>query len=433
MKYPCLSLHSTGEKIKLKGAVFKVKALSGFAFLQLFSHQKMVQCIFEGDFSQTGIKEGSCLEIEGEIREASIKDPFIFYSDKEILITTFKILSSAKAPMPFDITKKILNIKNDLKLDFRPLSLRHPKERAIFVIQAKLLEALREFLGQENFIEIRSPKIVKEGAEGGANIFEFEYFGKKAYLTQSPQFYKEFCVGVFERVFEIAPVFRAEKHNTNRHLNEYTSIDLEMGLIDSFYDIMAMETAALKFVLEKLQQTCAYELSLLGVTLVTIGDSIPCLKFWEAKKIVQEYFKLPPDLDEDLSPLEEQKICEYVQKNLNSDFVFITHFPTNKRPFYAMDCPENPNETLSFDLLFRGVEITTGGQRVHDYDQLVEKMKRRGMNPEDFSFFTIAHYHGLPPHGGLGLGLERLTQKLLGLENVKEATLFPRDITRLTP
>lgn len=421
-----------GQEIILKGTVFKIKALKGFAFVQVFSSGEIIQCVFEGDLNTQELKEGCGIELNGMVKEAKIKDAFIHSKNCEVSFKEYKVLNTPKEGMPFDITKKLLNVKNDVKFDYRMLSMRHPKERAIFKIQEGIVRGFRDFLSKEDFTEIRSPKIVKEGAEGGANIFELKYFDRKAYLTQSPQFYKEFCVGIFERVFEVAPVFRAEKHNTNRHINEYTSMDFEMGYIESFYDIMNMETAALKYVFEHLQSNCSYEIELLGVELPEL-DTIPSLKFWDVKRIVNEKYKVGDIQEQDLSPIEEQKICEFVKKELNSDFLFVTHYPSEKRPFYAKDDPSNLEETLSFDLLFRGQEITTGGQRIHDFDELVEKMKSRGMNPDEFEFFSIAHKHGLPPHGGLGLGLERLTQKIIGLDNIKSATMFPRDIHRLTP
>lgn len=430
-KYIDISKH-IGEEVTIKGVVFKVKALSGFGFVQVFANGFISQCVFEGDLGKTGIKEACAVKLTGKIKEATIKDKFIRPQNAEMVITNFEVLSTPKEVMPMDITKKILNVNNDVKFDYRMLSMRHPKERAIFTIQSAFVQGIREFLISENFKEIRSPKIVKEGAEGGANIFDFKYFGQQAYLTQSPQFYKEFCVGVFDRVFEIAPVFRAEKHNTNRHINEYTSIDLEFGNIESFYDIMNMETACLKYTLNALKEKVPYELELMNVTVPEI-TTIPALRFHEAKALVKEKYKLQDMDPNDLAPIEEQKIADYVKKETGSDFVFITHYPTEKRPFYAMDDAENPGLTVSFDLLFRGVEITTGGQRIHDYDQLVEKMTKRGMNPDEFSFFSVAHKHGLPPHGGLGMGLERVTQRILELDNVKSATMFPRDISRLTP
>lgn len=294
------------------------------------------------------------------------------------------------------------------------------------------MRGFREFLHGEGFTEIHSPKIVKVGAEGGANIFKLDYFGQKAFLAQSPQFYKQTMVGVFDRVFEVGPVFRAEKHATTRHLNEYTSLDFEMGYIDSFADVMEMETAMLQHVMAVLKSEYAPQLELLSVELPKV-ESIPQVTFVRAKEMVAEKYNRKIRDPHDLEPEEEQLIGQLFKEEYGADFVFVTHYPTKKRPFYAMDDPEDPKHTLSFDLLLRGMEVTTGGQRIHDYDMQIAKMERLHMDVADFESYLMAHKNGLPPHGGLGIGLERLTMKLIGESNIREATLFPRDINRLIP
>jgi nondiscriminating aspartyl-tRNA synthetase len=238
-------------------------------------------------------------------------------------------------------------------------------------------------------------------------------------------------VGVFERVFEIGAVYRAEKHSTSRHLNEYIGLDFEMGYIDSMYDVMAMETGMLKAVIDTLKKDYAEEINMLKADLPEI-TTIPALTFAEAKEILKSINKATKN-PYDLDPDEEQAICDYAKEKLNSEFVFITHYPSSKRPFYAMDDKENPKLALSFDLLFRGLEITTGGQRIHDYNEQVEKMIKYKLNPENFESYLMIHKYGMPPHGGLGIGLERLVMKLLNLTNVRQASLFPRDLTRLDP
>ncbi|MCH9757201.1 MAG: aspartate--tRNA(Asn) ligase [Gammaproteobacteria bacterium] len=421
-----------GKEVELRGFVYKVRVLSEFGFILLQHGDYLIQVVFTGDLGATGIKENGALSIKGTVTETNIKDVFVNPKHCEIQLTDYTILSTPSEPMPFDVTKKKLDVHNDVKFDFRYLSMRHPLEKAIFRIQSALVQGVRAFLMGEQFTEVRSPKIVKEGAEGGANIFSFEYFGKQAFLTQSPQFYKEFCTGVFERVFEIAPVFRAEKHHTNRHINEYTSIDLEFSHIESFYDVLNLEAAMLKYVFAHLNEQVSHELAMWKVELPVI-NTIPVLRFYEVKQIVEAEYGIKPKDSFDLAPIEELKISEYIKAKYDSDFVFITHYPSAKRPFYAKDDPDEPELTLSFDLLFRGIEITSGGQRIHDYDELIAKMRAKDMNPEEFEFFSNAHKYGLPPHGGLGMGLERLTQKLLGLDNIKSATMFPRDATRLSP
>ncbi len=417
-----------GQDVDFKGVIFKYKAMGNFAFLQVTTLHGILQVIYEG----APLKEGAATHVFGQVRPASIKDPFISSPEIEIVASKIVTLSSPSMPMPFDITKKDLNINNDILFDQRMLSMRHPKQKAIFKIQEGLVQGLRNYFIAHDLTEIRTPKIVKEGAEGGANIFSLDYFGQKAYLAQSPQFYKEFCTGVFERVFEIGPVFRAEKHNTSRHINEYTSIDVEIGNITSFHEIMQFEVGALQAAFKYLKENYAYTARLLKLEIPEV-NSIPSMKFSECKELLKTKYNMDFTTEPDLSPGEEQKICEHVKQETGSEFVFITHYPSAKRPFYAMDDVENIEETVSFDLLFRGVEITTGGQRIHDYETIVAKMNRRGMNPINFEFFTQAHKYGLLPHGGFGLGLERLTQKIVGLESVKLATMFPRDIGRLSP
>ena len=251
-------------------------------------------------------------------------------------------------------------------------------------------------------------------------------------LQQSPQFYKQMMVGVYERVFEIGPVFRAEKHDTARHLNEYTGVDFEMGYIEGFEELCRMEEAMIRHALEALPEICPEELALLQVRIPRIS-SIPFVRFHEAKERIAGKYHRPIREREDLDPEEEKLLCQLVEEETGSEFVFVTHYPTAKRPFYAMEDEENPQVTKSFDLLFRGLEVTTGGQRIHDYAAQLAKMKARGMDPEQFESYLQIHKHGMPPHGGLGMGLERFTARLLEQDNVRRACLFPRDIHRIAP
>lgn len=422
------------EIVTIEGYVHRIREMTGFSFVIIRTKRDVVQCIYAPEFSSfrwnDGIVENCSVKVTGKVVASADAKGNKRY---EIQIHDVKVLSSPKEQMPIVINKKQLdNVPLDTNLAMRPITLRNPKERAIFKIQEGIARGFREFLTANAFTEIRTPKIVFAGAEGGANIFKLDYFGKKVYLTQSPQFYKQMLVGVYERVFEIGPVFRAEHHDTSRHLNEYISMDFEMGFIDSFYDIMNMETGALKYILELLKREYAKELDLLQVKMPEITE-IPVIRFKDAKDvIVNKYKKKITDFN-DFEPEEEQLMCDYAKKEFGSDFIFVTHYPSKKRPFYAMDDPEDPEYTLSFDLLFRGIEITTGGQRIHDYDMQVEKMKSRGMKVEDFESYLMFHKYGAPPHGGLGLGLERLTMNLLGFKNVRYAAMFPRDINRVTP
>jgi nondiscriminating aspartyl-tRNA synthetase len=422
-----------GKEIKIRGAVHTIRDMSEFSFVVLRKYEGLVQCVYAdgkiSGFDFKTLREGTTLEATG-IVQGEERAPNGF----EIYLTGIRILSQP-APdtvMPIPISKWKLNTSLETKLSLRPVSLRNVRERAIFKIQEGLVRGFRDFMFLQNFTEIRTPKIVAGNAEGGANVFKLEYFGKKAFLGQSPQFYKQTMVGVYDRVFEAAPVFRAEKHNTTRHLNEYTSLDFEMGYIDGFEDIMEMESAMLNYTFQFLSEEYAKEIKILGIELPDV-TKIPAVRFDEAKRLVSEKYERKIKNPYDLEPEEEILIGKYFKEECNSDFVFVTHYPSKKRPFYAMDDPTDTKFTLSFDLLFKGMEITTGGQRIHSYDEQVAKMVARGMDPNDFTNFLMIHKHGMPPHGGLGIGLERLTMRLLDEQNVRETTLFPRDVSRLEP
>ncbi len=419
-----------GETIRLHGMVYKIRKMSDFAFVLLRTKRSVVQCIYSSEYSTFPLEQ---LKEESAVRfTAKVIAEERSRTGYELQLLSAEVLSEPEELSPVVINNKKVDTSLENLLNYRPVTLRNEKERAVFKLQEGICRAFREFLYGERFTEIHTPKIVAEGAEGGANIFKLDYFGKQAYLAQSPQFYKQMMVGVFERVFEIAPVFRAEKHDTARHLNEYTSVDFELGFIESFEDIMQMETKMLAFAMKHLREHYKQELELLKVQLPEI-EGIPALKFSEAKELVaMAYNREIKDLL-DFEPEEEKLLCELMKKKTGSEFVFVTHYPSAKRPFYAKESGENPEETLSFDLLFRGLEVTTGGQRIHNYREQVEKMERRGMNVEAFESYLMMHKAGMPPHGGLGLGLERLTSRLLGQENVRLATLFPRDINRVTP
>lgn len=413
--------------VNLHGAVHLLRDMGGLVFLTLRLARGSVQCVCPPDILPEGLCEECTVELSGAVREEP-RAP----GGLEIAAERLTVLSRPAAPMPVSLAKRKLELHLDTELPLRPAVLRHPRERAVFKLQEGLVRAFRDYLSGEGFTEVHTPKIVHAGAEGGSNIFKLDYFGKKAYLAQSPQFYKQTMVGVFERVFEVGPVFRAEKHATPRHLNEYTGLDFEMGYIDSFYDVIEMETGYLRHAMELLSKEYAGELELLGVELPG-ADKIPCLRFDDAKRLAAERYGYKIRDPYDLEPDEEVHIGQYAKEEFGSDFVFVTHYPSKKRPFYAMDDPEDPKYTLSFDLLFRGMEVTTGGQRIHDYAAQVSKMEDRGMDRLEFESYLMIHKHGMPPHGGLGIGLERLTMQLCGLDNIRYASLFPRDRSRLEP
>lgn len=419
-----------GEIISMNGAVHNIRDMGEVAFVILRKAEGLVQCVFEEGttaFDLKNLKEESAVEVTGIVaREERAPQGF------EIRLREIRILSEPAEGMPLAVNKWKMNTSLETKLALRPISLRNVRERAKFKIQEGIVRGFRDYLHSQGFTEVRTPKIVARGAEGGANVFKLDYFNKKAELGQSPQFYKQIMVGVYDRVFEAAPVFRAEKHNTTRHLNEYVSLDFEMGYIDGFEDIMAMETGFLQYTMELLNREYAKELKLLGVTLPAV-DRIPQVRFDKAKELVAEKYNRKIRNPFDLEPEEEVLIGRYFKEEYDSDFVFVTHYPSKKRPFYAMDDPEDARFTRSFDLLFKGLEITTGGQRIHDYQMILDKMEKRGMDPEDIKDYLMIFKYGMPPHGGLGIGLERLTMRLLDEQNVRETALFPRDVTRLEP
>ena len=419
-----------GREVKVNGAIMSVRNMGDIAFVILRKRDGVLQTVYEkgvtdADFAE--LREETFVEVSGVLRKEE-RAP----RGMELRLKSVRILSKPEEPMPIAVSKWKMSASLEAKLDMRSLTLRNLRERARFRIQEGIARAFREYLHGEGFTEIHSPKIGAKGAEGGANVFKLDYFHRPAVLAQSPQFYKQMMVGVFDRVFETAPVFRAEKHNTKRHLNEYNSLDFEMGYIDGFEDIMAMETGFLQYTMELLKKDYVKELDILQIELPDVSR-IPAIRFDEAKQRVAEKYDRQFRNPYDLEPEEEHLIGQYAKEEFGSDFVFVTHYPSKKRPFYAMDDPADPTYTLSFDLLYKGLEITTGGQRIHQYDKLMEKIAQRGMETEGMEHYLSAFKYGMPPHGGLGIGMERLTMQLIGEDNVREATLFPRDLSRLEP
>jgi nondiscriminating aspartyl-tRNA synthetase len=348
--------------------------------------------------------------------------------DIELEILSIEIVSEA-IDVPFQLGTE-LNL--DTYLDSLPYTLRDNKIKAIFKVQAEIIKAYRNFLNSEGFTEFQAPKLIGDDAEGSGEVFEVDYlYGKKAHLATSPQLYKQIMVGIFERVFCTGNVFRAEKHSTSRHLNEYTSLDMEMGFIKDHTDLMNMENRLMCSIVTHLEKEAKMEFELLNAELPSVPEIIPRMKLRETQQLILKETGKDKTTEPDLEPEDERWLCEWAKKEHSSDFIFITHYPVSKRPFYTFEDEKDIGYTKSFDLLFRGIEITTGGQRRHEYQNLIEGAKMKGLDPENFSFYLQAFKYGMPPHGGWGMGLERLTAKFLNLQNVKEATLFPRDINRI--
>ncbi|WP_010299269.1 aspartate--tRNA(Asn) ligase [Clostridium senegalense] len=419
--------NNINEKVMIKGWIYRIRKLKSITFIILRDRTGMVQCVLNNtDIDISLVKLESVISIIGIVNNSNNK-----LNDFEVLVEKLEIINDFIGEIPIEINKDKLEVNLDTMLNNRVLSLRHEKINSIFKIQNIIVQGFREFLTKEGFTEIFTPKIVSEGAEGGTDMFEVGYFENKAYLAQSPQFYKQMMIGAgFERVFEVGHVYRAEQHNTNRHLNEYVSMDFEMGFIENEEEIMDMEENLLMFILNKIDNDGKVYLNKVNGNLPVIENNIPRIKFSKALEILEtEYNK--KDLDGDLDPEAEKLICKYAKEKLGCDFIFLTHYPRKKRPMYTM--PYNEEETRSFDLLFRGIEITTGGQRIHNYEMLIKNIEYKGLNKENYENYTSVFKYGMPPHGGLAIGLERITSKLLGLDNVREASLIPRDRTRLLP
>ena len=428
-----------GDKVTVKGTIHRIKEMSGFAFVIIRTARMTFQCVWEEGKSAADIKDFSveeCVVIDGTlIKEERSRLGF------DIRIDDMKRISGRAEVPPIEISndRKIDKLTLNTLLDDRVISLRNPKVRAILKIADGVMYSFREFLRQEGFTEFVPPKIVEAGAEGGADMFEVDYFGKKAFLNQSPQMYKQIMVGVFQKVFTVGPVFRAEKYSTNRHINEFQGLDLEMGFINYFEDLMELEARMFQFMFKTLNEQYAPELEMyLGKDARLPELTVfPKIKFMEAKQLFADANPgeqgKRAQLEPDFAPEEEKWLGEYFLKEHNAPIVFVTHYPSVKRPFYAMEDPADPKFTLSFDMLLNGLEVTTGGQRIHDYAEQVAKMQKRGMDIDQFEDYLTMHKYGMPPHGGMGLGLERIVENILGLDNIKRATAFPRDRDRLRP
>ena len=310
---------------------------------------------------------------------------------------------------------------------------RHPSRRAIFKLAAGTMQAFRHTLNECGFTEVQSPKLVGSSTEGGSNVFELPYFGRKAWLAQSPQFYKQIMVGIFERVYEVGPVFRAEAHDTSRHINEYVSLDVEFGFIENHFTVMALVRELMEGIFTTLEKRFHDQLSLLNAKVPEVPTEIPHIHFKEALELITAKTGENVIGETDLSPQNERWLGGWAQEKYNSDFLFVVGYPMSKRPFYTHPDLENPVWSNSFDLLFRGTELITGGQRRHLYPDYLSALEEAGLSAEPFEHYLEAFKYGMPPHGGFAIGLERLIMQLCGLSNVKLATLFPRDMKRLVP
>lgn len=350
--------------------------------------------------------------------------------DIELEVTGIEILATAE-PLPFDMSDAGFNLELTTQLDHRALALRHPRLQAIFKVQAVIIDSFREFMKSQGFFEFQAPAITPAVAEGGAEVFKVDYFEKKAYLSQSPQLYKQIVMTAFERVFSVNKIFRAEPSATTRHLTEVVSLDAEWGFIESWEDVRDMSEETVRYVLKAVEKRCADELKLLGTTLPVMLEKTPTYSLAEVQQKIFEKTGRDPRGEKDTNPEDERNICEIVKEETGSDFVYIYGYPTRKKPFYVYPNPENPEFNEGMDLLCRGVEWLSGGRRINEYDQLIEHVKEWGMDPEKISMFLEAFRYGAPPEGGFAFGAERMTMQILELKNIREASMFPRDMNRI--
>lgn len=423
------SVKKVGEKVRLLGWVSVIRDHGKITFIDLRDRSGVIQCVGE---SIQKVSLESAAEIEGIVKNRPEKliNPKLKTGKVEIEIEKINILSASQE-LPFDISQEDLNVGLPVLLDNRSLTLRNLKQQAIFKVQVVIIDSFREALMKKDFVEFQAPLIISSVPEGGAEVFKIKYYDHEAYLSQSPQLYKSLLVGIFERVFSVNQIFRAEPSVTTRHLVEATSLDAEFGFIDSWKDVLSMEEYVVRYIFTKVQEKCSEELKLFKTTLPILSKEIPVVKLREAQKIISKRTGRDVTGEKDLSPEDEKEICKWAKEEKGSELVFISHFLTKKKPFYCYPDPEDPTYAFSVDLLGRGVEWSSGGQRLNDYKTILEHIKEWGLKPKDVELYLQSFKYGVPPLGGFALGAERMTMHILGLSNIREASLFPRDMERV--
>jgi nondiscriminating aspartyl-tRNA synthetase len=423
---------SAGQRVRLAGWLHRLRSLSAVDFLILRDARGTAQVVIEDAELRQQVAELSpetVLSVTGDA-VAVPQAP----GGVEVHAPTIEVISVPTAAPPFELHRPQIPAQLPTLLDHAAVSLRHPRQRALWRLASASVEGFRQSLREQGFTEVFTPKIVGGATEGGANVFELEYFGRVAYLAQSPQFYKQMLVGVFERVFEVGPVFRAEPHDTPRHLNQYTSLDAELGFIEDHTSVMRFVESAICGMWASVLDHAPSELAQLEVRHPHgIDTSFPVVDFVEAQQRIQSATGEAVVGEPDLAPAHERWLGDWALRERGSDFLFVTGFPLAKRPFYTHPDPARPEFTNSFDLLFRGLELVTGGQRLHRYADYLAALAARGQDPAPLAGYLEAFQSGMPPHGGFALGLERWVARLAGVANVRETTLFPRDLNRLSP
>lgn len=424
------AVDKVGKEVELFGWVHNKRDHKKIVFIDLRDGTGIIQVV--GDEKLKDLMPEDVIYIKGIVKQRpkNLVNPKLKTGSVEVETKEFRLIAKAEIP-PIDLTKEELNVSLPTLLDYRPLTLRHPKTAAIFCVQEVIIETFRKTLKDSGFREFQAPILVPAQAEGGAEIFPVTYFDHTVYLGQSPQLYKQMVLGMFEKVFTVTHAFRAEPSVTTRHLTEYVSLDAEMAFIDSWQDIIETVENVVKKIVLAVEKDCREELKMHNATVPKMPKKIPQLKLREAQEIIFKRTKNDVREEPDLSPADEEEICKWALEEKGSDFVFITHYPVKKRPFYTFPDPKDPKYTLSFDLLGRGLEWVTGSQRINDYQMLVDHLKQWGNKPETFELYLQAFRYGMPPEGGFAMGAERLTARILELKNIREASLFPRDMQRV--
>lgn len=425
------AVNHVGEEISVHGWLHNVRRLGGVTFVVVRDGWGTVQAVTEDENDLaplTGLALESVIRLRGRVT-ANSQAP----GGLELHAPALEVITPVVEAPPLPLHKRQLNAALPTLLDHAVVLNRHPARRAVFRLSAAAMAGFRATLNARHFTEVQTPKIVASATESGANVFKLDYFGRPAFLAQSPQFYKQIMVGVFERVYEVAPVFRAEPHDTIRHVNEYVSLDVEFGFIEDHFTVMRLLREVIAGIFDHVAIVGAAELTLLGAALPVVPAEIPHIHFSDAQELILRLHGDDVRGEPDLSPQDERRLGEWAQREHASDFLFVTGYPMVKRPFYTHPDPARPAYSNSFDLLFRGTELVTGGQRLHRYDDYLAALGRAGYPTAPFATYLEAFRYGMPPHGGFAIGLERLLMQLLGLPNLRLATLFPRDLNRVAP
>ena len=428
-----LPLH-LGQEVTMGGWLNNLRDMKNFGFAILRDRTGLAQVVLEAAHLEQlkGLQLETVIKVTGVVKEKKSKDPNA--KEVEVQCTNLEILSPVLDPVPVEIAKPDIDVNLDTLIDNRVITLRHPKQRAIFKVQAALVKGYRNYMARQGFTEIFFPILAGAASEGGAEFFKVDYYGREATLTQSAQLYKQITMGVYEGVYGLSYSFRAEKFATSRHLTEFNQFEFEMGFVEDMDEIMSHAEAAIREMIATVEQDCAAELKLLEVTLPPLGEKFPRIALKDALLAYRDEGGVDETSEPDLSPAGERWLSTvWGPQHHNCGFIFVTDYPTKKRPFYALRDPNDAANTITFDLIGFGSEIISGGMRVNKYADQVQALKDKDLDPAQFEDYLMMHKYGIPPEGGFGMGLQRLTQNILGLANVKEATIFPRDVQRLRP